>query len=48
VESWSTGVLKKLEIEPSAITPKLQYSNTPKIVGIELLQRATCILISYP
>jgi hypothetical protein len=28
-------VLKKKDINPFVITPILQYSNTPKLVGIE-------------
>jgi hypothetical protein len=34
LECWSIGVLKK-NIEPLAITPILQYSNTPKPIQIE-------------
>jgi len=28
-------LLKKKDINPLAITPTLQYSNTPKLTGIE-------------
>jgi hypothetical protein len=32
VEYWSGGVLEKKDIKPLAITPPLQYSNTPKFI----------------
>jgi len=37
---WSTGAMEywsfeKKDINPLAITPPLQYSNTPKIIEIE-------------
>jgi len=35
LEEWSDGVLKKKDINPFVITPILQYSNTPKLIGIE-------------
>jgi hypothetical protein len=38
LEYWSTGangVLEKKVVNPMAITPKLQYSNTPKSIEIE-------------
>jgi hypothetical protein len=34
IRFWSTGVLKKKDINPLAITPKLQYSNTPIFVNV--------------
>jgi len=36
LESWSIGVLKK-DVNPLAIAPSLQYSNTPKSFGIKTL-----------
>jgi hypothetical protein len=35
LEYWSDGVLKRKGINPMAITPTLQYSNTPKSIEIE-------------
>jgi hypothetical protein len=34
MECWS---IRKEDIKPSAITPILQYSNTPEFIEIEML-----------
>jgi len=46
MEYWSGGVLKK-GIKPSAISPLLQHSNTPKPVYFEIAHSRDSSLSSW-